>query len=241
MKRITKGIISISEEIIMKGGENMKRALFLAMALCLAAAPAMAGISASKHNLGITGTGVYSATDGTSEICIFCHTPHNAVQNVPLWNRSNPNSATFQFYSSGSKDMSKPEGYTNQTFTASSISLFCMSCHDGTTGLWSAVKNKFGKTATMPGSGTLGGPAAIGQDGDLRNDHPVNIIYDPTLDLDFRPQSEAEAEGVRFFADGSGNDRVECASCHNPHETRYGKFLRRSNATSGLCLACHQK
>lgn len=35
--------------------------------------------------------------------------------------------------------------------------------------------------------------------------------------------------------------RVECASCHDPHSTANGTFLRRSNAGSGLCLTCHVK
>lgn len=42
----------------------------------------------------------------------------------------------------------------------------------------------------------------------------------------------------------SGTDlipRVECASCHDPHNTANGTFLRRSNASSALCLTCHVK
>lgn len=35
--------------------------------------------------------------------------------------------------------------------------------------------------------------------------------------------------------------RVECASCHDPHNTTNGTFLRRTNAGSGLCLTCHVK
>lgn len=41
----------------------------------------------------------------------------------------------------------------------------------------------------------------------------------------------------------AGDDlpRVECASCHDPHNTTNGTFLRRTNAGSGLCLTCHNK
>ncbi len=34
---------------------------------------------------------------------------------------------------------------------------------------------------------------------------------------------------------------VECATCHNPHVTANGSFLRMSNVGSALCLACHIK
>lgn len=34
---------------------------------------------------------------------------------------------------------------------------------------------------------------------------------------------------------------VECATCHDPHNTANGTFLRKSNAGSALCLACHNK
>jgi predicted CXXCH cytochrome family protein len=40
---------------------------------------------------------------------------------------------------------------------------------------------------------------------------------------------------------GDGLPRVECASCHDPHNTTNGTFLRRSNAGSGVCLTCHIK
>src|SRR5208283_2245823 len=42
-------------------------------------------ITYSKHNLAVSGPGtIRSATE--SEICIFCHTPHGASSDGPLWN-----------------------------------------------------------------------------------------------------------------------------------------------------------
>ena len=38
------------------------------------------------------------------------------------------------------------------------------------------------------------------------------------------------------------DDKVECASCHDPHDQVVdgtGKFLRLDNAGSALCLDCH--
>ncbi|MBI2362927.1 MAG: cytochrome c3 family protein, partial [Elusimicrobia bacterium] len=36
-------------------------------------------------------------------------------------------------------------------------------------------------------------------------------------------------------------NRVECGSCHDPHDNQNGKFLVKSNAGAALCLTCHQK
>jgi len=44
----------------------------------------------SKHNLSASGGNEIRAT-GESEVCIFCHTPHHARQDIPyLWNRRDP-------------------------------------------------------------------------------------------------------------------------------------------------------
>ena len=62
--------------------------------------PALAGISTTKHNLSAGGPGTYRAT-GETEICIFCHTPHNAnAGKTPLWNRRIPTAAYTPYTSS---------------------------------------------------------------------------------------------------------------------------------------------
>ena len=48
-----------------------------------------ASITASKHNLSATGPGTIKATT-ESEICVFCHVPHNSKPSGPLWNRDQP-------------------------------------------------------------------------------------------------------------------------------------------------------
>lgn len=80
-------------------------------------------------------------------------------------------------------------------------------------------------------------------------------------DADFNAPSTAVVNSTRiWFVEGTGGDsirqktdlslytrsadpipRVECASCHDPHNTANGTFLRRSNANSALCLTCHVK
>lgn len=228
-----------------KGGETMKKALLLTAVALLFAGTAMASqIKNSKHNLGSTGTATqYRATD-MSEICIFCHAPHNPAKNIPLWNRLDPDQTTFTFYNSTTINMAAGAA---GAFSTNSISKFCISCHDGTSGLWANVSNKFGKTATMLNGNTnmKNSYAAIGKSGNLANDHPVNIQYDPSQDADFNNVATATGKGVKFLYDasvGGGTQAlVECTSCHDPHKTTYGKFLRRTNDSSSLCLACHNK
>ena len=45
---------------------------------------------------------------------------------------------------------------------------------------------------------------------------------------------------TRGFAAGNGPS-VECASCHDPHTEANATFLRVANASSAVCLACHDK
>jgi predicted CXXCH cytochrome family protein len=148
--------------------------------------PASAAIANTKHNLGSTGTGV-NKFSGTAEICVFCHTPHGADTSaaVPLWNRVLANPTTYQTYNSlGTSSLD------GATAPVGSVSLACLSCHDGTqamnvminqpgsggynatggalAGTWSGADQTAGKIA----AGII---TNIGQD--LRNDHPVGIQY----------------------------------------------------------------
>ena len=52
----------------------------------------------SKHNLSVGGPGTIKASTET-EVCIFCHTPHNSGPQTPLWNHQ-MSSATYLPYTS---------------------------------------------------------------------------------------------------------------------------------------------
>ncbi len=239
-----------------KGGEIMKKALLLTTMVVLLAAPAMAlNIKTSKHNLGTTQTeAAYGQAAGTSQICIFCHTPHNAVQNIPLWNRSNPSGAGFATYTASPS--LNIDAADRGTISGDSISLFCLSCHDGAAALATRVANRAGQTLTEDVA--MRSYAAIGSAGSssLTNDHPVNFSYagvtagaDRGSDADFN--DGAIIVGIKFFrstkSGSAKTDYVECASCHDPHGTNNGsgvrvaKFLRKTNDSSSLCLSCHKK
>ena len=129
-----------------KGIGSLAVTLAVAIAGVGASLPATAQIANTKHNLGTTtgGTGV-NKFSGTAEICVFCHTPHGADTSaaVPLWNRTLPAPASFTTY-----DSLGTSSLDGKTAPVGSVSIACLSCHDGVTSM-SAVIN-------APGSGTGG-------------------------------------------------------------------------------------
>ncbi|MBE9528744.1 MAG: hypothetical protein IME99_05850 [Proteobacteria bacterium] len=95
---------------------------------------AAGGIGFSRHNLG--GFGRVLRTGSTTEICIFCHTPHHASTDMtPLWNRGTPVSS-FTAYGDtiGGSNIASVGG----------PSLACLSCHDGVT-TFDNIVNRPGK------------------------------------------------------------------------------------------------
>ena len=101
----------------------MRGWLFLALALILAPGVARGqGMLSSKHNLSVSGPGPVRALSET-QVCVFCHTPHNANPTAPLWNRQ-LSGQTYSPYASGSLQatVGQPNGYSR----------LCLSCHDGT-------------------------------------------------------------------------------------------------------------
>lgn len=156
------------------------------LALLWLACGASAGVFNTKHNLGSTGINAASNFSGTREICVFCHTPHggNGEAAVPLWNRRlDPNG--FQTYD----QMGTTTLDANVEFVGS-VSLACLSCHDGTQAM-DTLLNEPGSGREHPGfsSGMWSGQASTvgGRIGpttvvtnlgkDITNDHPVGIQY----------------------------------------------------------------
>lgn len=170
------------------------------------------------------------AWNTTTEICIVCHTPHNAdvsVSDAPLWNHQTT-STVFTLYSSGT--MNAVAGQPGAS------SLLCLSCHDGTIAL-----ENFSGMAT--GTNYMTGPALVGND--LSNDHPISITYDAALATAdgglFNPATQNSGLGGTIAADMLISNQLQCASCHDVHGTAFGSLLRMSNAGSALCLTCHNK
>jgi hypothetical protein len=169
----------------------------IAAALVLSSNCASGGIADTKHNLG-SGAGLVGRNNvaDTAEICVFCHTPHGGDVNapVPLWNKrlgaagvpaGGGSYITYDTLQTPSLDgVIAPVG---------SISMACLSCHDGTQamdniinapgsgGLLADGGGVDGRAFTWTGSTVnaagrlVSGAALIGTD--LSNDHPIGIQY----------------------------------------------------------------
>ena len=196
----------------------MKKVLMIAIAAVMFATPAFAAIENSLHDFSADGY-------GTTEICVFCHTPHNAqaIVNAPLWNHEN-STANYTPYSS-----------TTLTATVgqpTSISKLCLSCHDATVAI-----DSFGTNAGTAANFVTGAPA-LGTN--LADDHPVGFAYDAALvsaDGGLNDPTSAAIAPLLFA------NNLECASCHDVHNgiPTNAAMLRIDNTTSGLCLTCHNK
>lgn len=197
------------------------------------------------------------------QTCVFCHTPHAGSVSVPLWNRGTP-IRTYQVYASSSLDATAPTSETIQ----SGVSGACLSCHDGSIGIdvltnlagvahaasiaftrQTAAKATYGSSGTGSNNLLSGGSPFLGSD--LRNDHPIAIVYETArtaTPTEFVTQTMAGTkinvgvtEPLPLFGTSTATATVECASCHNPHNNAQGSFLRKANTASALCLTCHIK
>lgn len=184
-------------------------------------------IVGSKHDLSTR----YGNVDG--QVCIFCHTPHQATASIagPLWNHAASTATSYTTYTNTSGVTAGQPG---------TMSVACLSCHDGTVAVGSIINNGTRGaavyTATDIDFDSTGkmlpiNPAYVGTD--LSNDHPVGVVY-PVASTKF--VAVGSLVGPKLYG---GN--VECASCHRVHTPTYVPFLRMSNTASALCVACHIK
>ncbi len=199
-------------------------------------ASGMAGIATSKHNLSASGTGTFKATSET-QLCVFCHAPHNTNPAVPLWNHK-LSAEIYTPYSSNTLAAAAP-GQPN------GASKLCLTCHDGTVALGGVQNMPFGQQTAGTISGLemfLTGVANLGTD--LRNDHPVSFTYDATLAAaNLELVSPALLTG-KIKPDGSG--LMQCTSCHDAHNDANPKFMHvgytdGAGFGSPMCLSCHNK
>jgi predicted CXXCH cytochrome family protein len=214
---------------------------------------AWAGISATKHNLSTSHSAAGQTIYGDqSEICIFCHTPHAALKNdnIPLWNKKLSEVGNYGMYTSptfnGSTTIAEVGIGVNNLVSATATNL-CLSCHDGTVAI-----NNFSNPSNleaipvMTGTtlGMLPATSTTNLGNDLKNDHPVNFTYDTTL-VNADTASNGGVAGLTLPGSLVGvklyDFKVQCASCHDPHTSVQGAFLRVTMTGSALCFACHTK
>jgi len=213
--------------------------------MAFAGMQARSGVNGSFHDMN-----AYAPTKGGTpekyeRVCVYCHTPHNAVVNdpsdplgvsfLPLWNHDfSP--LTYNTYQWATPD-NLPLTVTDPLVGPSRL---CMSCHDGVTAV-----DQHGPAMPAAGTVLLSGDRAIGRNnGDLTDDHPIGFSYIDALARNIGPggttleevvdPSEAFATAIAISADNSYNlvtrggtrtiqstlynsSIMTCASCHEVH------------------------
>jgi len=218
----------------------MKKVLVLAAAALLFAAPAMAAISGTAHDLSTAGA-------GTDELCVFCHTPHGGQTGgiAPLWNRSATTTAGSVYQNASLTAAAAAVTVADVDATDAAL---CLSCHDGASMNAVLINEPNAATMNYAALGNIPGTSnALLLDGanGLSNDHPIGFDYVAAAGADLELDSKGNVEGKPGMAGaltyGGGND-MWCSSCHDVHGVAgVATFLRVSNAGSNLCLSCHIK
>ncbi|HVP11380.1 MAG TPA: cytochrome c3 family protein [Phycisphaerae bacterium] len=182
-------------------------------------------ITNSKHDLSYMGPGPVRAVEET-EICIFCHTPHNASPAAPLWNRYNP-TTYYRIYRSPTlqarMDQPGPE------------SKLCLSCHDGSIALGLTLDRPITDPIPMSHMYMPTGPSDLTND--LSDDHPIGFRYDRALSNRDPQLRQPELVDHRIKLGPRGE--VECTACHDPHNNELGNFLRLPEFDGKICTTCH--
>ncbi len=207
---------------------KMNKGFFLFLLFILSGLSVFAGsIKHTKHNLS-SGSPMGDIKSGeTSMICIFCHTSHTGRSFAPMWNRET-GVPVYTLYDSSTLHSSpgQPDG----------SSKLCLSCHDGTIALGRVLnrKNKFAMLNTSMGRMPRGKRANLGSD--LSDDHPIS--FNPSMAVSSSPELKHPSPSDKVAYDKQG--KIQCTSCHDPHNDTHGDFLSRSNVNAGICKTCHE-
>lgn len=216
------------------------------IAILTTSAFSVSNIRETKHNLSAhSHQGNANVTD--DELCIYCHTPNgqkSSYGSQPLWNKT-VKEQTFMIYSSINTE-------SLGDLPSSNSSMACLSCHDGI--------NAINILANAPGSGGkiiqavntmpmgTGLPSlSIGDENGMfivskGMNHPVSVTYNIGVAGLKTPGTPLIGwAGAKTIDNLLKNNKVECGSCHDPHEATNGTFLRISNAAGSLCIGCHAK
>ncbi|MCA9251160.1 MAG: hypothetical protein KDA54_08500 [Phycisphaerales bacterium] len=191
------------------------------------AQPAFAqkSVVGSPHDLSVSGPGDAHALF-EEQVCIFCHAPHNATGQTPLWNREMP-PTHYRIYRSSTTDarIDQPSG----------PSKMCLSCHDGALALGLVASRPANEPIVMSRRTIPPGPADLTQD--LSDDHPIGFRFDRAL---FNKDGQLRNPDLisKELPMGVHNE-VHCTTCHDPHDNSLGDFLRIPDRRSAICLSCH--
>lgn len=180
MKKTCCGVHQAAGESRPRRVSTVSRSSGAALLVCLFVVfgGARAGVVGSKHDLSPGGSADQSAGN-TDQVCVFCHTPHgaDATAAVPLWNKALGSPGSYTQYSTlGTSTFDSEEA------PVGSVSLACLSCHDGTQAM-DVVLNKPGSGGYDAAGSSIGGVGAMtgipipALGTDLSNDHPISMQY----------------------------------------------------------------
>ena len=199
------------------------------------------GIVGSKHDMNRLST-----ADPYQRVCAYCHTPHHAKTTgndyLPLWSHDISN-LNFQMYQSPTLNAE----YEGDPLLGPSR--LCMSCHDGVI----AIDQHYNISGGVKKTGDLYGQIAVGEGGDLTNDHPIGFQFAAVAaaDAGIRTPDNAFIDNPTGMTiqDALYNDGImTCATCHEVHNRdnvsqnpAYNYFLYAPEENSKICLSCHNK
>lgn len=222
-----------------------------------------AGLLDASGNLILDASGNATATDvgvDTTQVCVFCHTPHgaNTAMAVPLWNKATPATTDYGRYVMKGRD-------SLGTPTDAPMSLACLSCHDGTQAMDSFMNapgihiNPSDGTGTSAGyiwttgSDPLGdtfngrlrsgiGETAVTETGpiigtSLTNDHPIGMQY---CGKQTTPGTCDGENATQFTPPGSLDPAIKIFNPQGRGDTPAGRREVQSANTGNVeCASCH--
>lgn len=208
------------------------------LALLLVAGPGRAdmGVETTKHNLSTSGPGPIKAASET-QVCVFCHTPHNANPAAPLWSHALSGVTGYRPYRSDSMVSAprQPDG----------ASRLCLGCHDGTIALGAIQGRK--EIPMSAGVRSLPKTSRSLLGTDLSGSHPVSIVFDERVaeennakgHVPLVPPMQIHDPDVKLDA----SSKVQCTSCHDPHSdanrSKSGIPFWNKPTFMGVCVVCH--
>lgn len=252
--------------------------ILLALGATVALLPSVsrATIIGGSHDFTSTGGYITAGTNGVARFkwggaptggtnsyyqnpCQVCHIPHKAqayaTAKAPLWNHK-LSANTYITY-----DANNSATYKGGAITLGS-SIACLSCHDGSVAInqtsgasgTSTTNALNGAAMYVPSfavetlnAGTVASGAGpyVGYN-DLTQMHPIGVSYSAAVangDTELQPVTGILTKMLKGTA-----QNVECASCHDIHETvgtagtiAYDHALIQPLEGGTLCLTCHKK
>jgi predicted CXXCH cytochrome family protein len=201
---------------------------------------------------------VTTASGASKGICGYCHDVHVPVTGVakPLWARKSVSGKTFGLYANVSSiDATIYDPGTANAAFKDNYSSMCLSCHDGSAGMFAPTKYERGSGTTgdvskMPNAYAFTGSGELA----LTHTHPVNFDYNavqalvpdelyPAMDpvsAVYKGYNGAWGVGGSYTSVRLFNGTMQCSSCHNPHMSS-GIGTTLTSDYGRRCVACHKK